>query len=48
MGCDEMSKLTANFGFEDSLSSKKHRNIDKESLPKELQKKLQLIEKAFR
>ena len=43
-----MSNLTANWGYEDSLRSKKHKKIDKESLPKDLQHKLKLIEKAFR
>ena len=43
-----MSNLTANFGVEDSLRSKKNRKINKDSLPKELQQKLKLIEKAFR
>jgi hypothetical protein len=43
-----MSNLTANWGYEDSLSSKKSMKIDKESLPKEIQHKLKLIEKAFR
>ena len=42
-----MSKLTANLGYVDSLSSKKQRQINKESLPKEIQHKLKLIEKAF-
>ncbi len=43
-----MSKLTTNLGYADSLSSKKHRQIKKELLPKEIQHKLKLIEKAFR
>jgi hypothetical protein len=42
-----MSKLTANLGYVDSLSSKKQRQMNKESLPKEIQHKLKLIEKAF-
>lgn len=47
IGRDKMSKLAANLGYVDSLSSKKHRQINKESLPKEIQHKLKLIEKAF-
>ena len=48
LGSDEMSKITENWGYLDSLSSKKNRNIDMESFPKEIQHKLKLIEKAFR
>jgi hypothetical protein len=48
LGSDEMSKLADNWGYMDSLSSKKNRNIDMESFPKEIQHKLKLIEKAFR
>ena len=44
---DKMSKLAANLGYVDSLRSKKHSKIDKESLSKEIQHKLKLIEKAF-
>ena len=43
-----MSKLTANLGYTDSLSTKQNRKINKELLPKEIQHKLKLIEKAFR
>jgi len=42
-----MTVQMANWGYEDSLSSTKNRKIDKESLPKEIQQKLKLIEKAF-
>lgn len=42
-----MSKKAANWGYEDSLSCKKFKKMDKELLPKEIQHKLGLIEKAF-
>ena len=45
---DKMSKLTENWGYVDSLSSKKNRNINTESFPKGIQHKLKLIERAFR
>lgn len=48
LGSDEMPKLTENWGYLDSLCSKKDRDIDMESFPKEIQRKLKLIEKAFR
>ena len=48
LGSDEMSKLAENWGYVDSLCSKKNRDIDMESFPKEIRHKLKLIEKAFR
>ena len=43
-----MISLTTKLPLEDSLTSKKNMQIKQEQLPKEIQQKLKLIEKAFR
>ena len=43
-----MITITKKLPLQDSLTSKKNMQIKTEELPKEIQQKLKLIEKAFR